>query len=103
MTRAGFRLANHQYSMGCAVRTGDGDQYDENLEIMKGWRLWTTVAGTRRRSASRVVFSGTRSRRNASERWASRGGTDSSCRASAYAARANSHVRLMEIRGGCAR
>ena len=31
VTRAGFRLANHQYSMGCAVRTGDGDQYDENL------------------------------------------------------------------------
>ena len=28
------------------VRTADGDQYDENLGDMKGWRRWAKVADT---------------------------------------------------------
>ena len=70
------------------VRTDDGDQYDENLgEALDN-------SGRYPDGAVQVVsFSRGLAREDMQEcvRWASRGGTDSSCRAIAYAARANSH------------
>ena len=86
VARAGFRLANQHTRW--VVRAGDGDQYDENLGDYERMESLDD-SGRYPDGVVQVVSFSRRLAREGMQECVR--GTDSSCRAIAYAARANSY------------